>query len=69
MASSIIMSALVVSYDQAKEVALSIGMKDDKLTHFKCALVASAIAAFVGNPVDILKSRTIMLNKHEYKDE
>ena len=63
------MSATIVTYDQAKQVALSIGMKDDKLTHFKCALVASAIAAFVGNPVDILKARTIMLNKHEYKDE
>ena len=53
----------MVSYDQAKEVALAIGMKDDKATHFKCALVASAIAAFFGNPVDVLKSRTITLNK------
>ena len=69
MASSIIMSASMVSYDQAKEVALSNGMKDDKLTHFKCALIASAIAAFVGNPVDILKARTIMLNKRKSKDE
>ena len=69
MASSIIMSTCMVSYDQAKEVALSIGMADDKLTHFKCAIIASVIATFVANPVDVLKSRTIMLNKHEYKDE
>ena len=69
MASSIILCAMVVSYDQAKEIALSIGMKDNKLTHFKCALVASAIASIIGNPVDIIKSRTIMLNKNESKDK
>ena len=57
------MSATIVTYDQAKQVALSIGMKDDKQTHFKCALIASATAAICGNPVDVLKSRTIMLNK------
>ena len=44
-------------------MALSVGMKDDKQTHLKCALIASATAATCGNPVDVLKSRTIMLNK------
>ena len=53
----------MVSYDQSKELALSIGMKDDKTTHFKCALMASAIATIFGNPFDVLKTRAIMLNK------
>ena len=53
----------MVSYDQSKELALSIGMKDDKATHFKCALIASAVSTILGNPFDVLKTRAIMLNK------
>ena len=56
---SLINAAEVSTYDQAKQVALQKGYKDDTYTHLACAIVASANASWVGAPADAIKTKAM----------
>lgn len=56
---SLINAAEVSTYDQSKQVALGKGFHDGPLTHCMCATIASANAAILGCPPDVIKTRTM----------
>lgn len=59
MRNALINAAEVATYDQAKEKALERGYMDSPLLHCACATIASANAAVLGCPPDVLKTRTM----------
>ena len=56
---SLINAAETSTYDQCKQVMLEYGYQDSPKLHAFCAVVASANAAIVGSPADIIKTRTM----------
>lgn len=56
---ALINAAEVATYDQAKQSALLRGYNDNPLLHCACATIASANAAILGCPPDVLKTRTM----------
>ena len=59
MRNSLINAAEVSTYDQVKQLALERGYADTPLLHCFCATVASANAAVLGCPPDVIKTRTM----------
>lgn len=56
---ALINAAEVATYDQVKQMALVRGFTDNPILHCVCATVASANAAVLGCPPDVLKTRTM----------
>jgi len=57
---SLINACEVATYDQAKQVLLTnYGLVDGPILHCFCATIASANAAVVGCPADVIKTRTM----------
>ena len=57
--SSIINGVILATYDQFKEIALRKGFEDSSRTHLACAFAASVAGALAGNPIDVVKVRTV----------
>ena len=55
----LINAAEVSTYDQSKQLLLGKGYYDGPLLHCLCATMASATAAVVGCPPDVIKTRTM----------
>jgi len=61
---SIINAAELVTFDQAKEVILKHRLMQDNIyCHFVCSAIAGLMAATVGSPVDVVKTRIMNANK------
>ena len=58
---SLINAAEVSTYDQSKQILLGYGVHDGPLLHCLCATIASANAAVLGCPADVIKVRTMSL--------
>ena len=56
---ALINAAEVATYDQSKQWALQAGFTDNPVLHCACATIASANAAVLGCPPDVLKTRTM----------
>lgn len=64
---SIINAAEMASYDQAKQVLLAAGLKDDILCQILSGLGAGLMAVCVGSPVDTVKSQVMGDSQGLYK--
>lgn len=54
----------LVAYDQAKQIFLSSGFKDDIYTHLLSGLTAGLAATLLGSPVDVVKTRVMSAKKN-----
>ena len=55
----IINAAEISSYDQTKQMMMQVGFVDGPLLHAICAVTCSAVAAVVGSPADVVKTRAM----------